>query len=64
MFDGNGLHDHPAHRCAHDVRGRDLECVEQPDGVGRHRRQRVRRVDRPTCEELGVVRHHIGRVTG
>ena len=64
MFDGDRLHDHPAHRGADDVRRRDLERVEQPDGVGGECRERVRRLDRLTADELGVERHHVGRVTG
>ena len=46
VLDGHRLGDHPAHRRADDVGGVDAEVVEQPDGVGRHVAERVRRLGR------------------
>ena len=36
VLDGHRLHDHAAHRGAHDVGPLDAEVVEQADGVGGH----------------------------
>ena len=48
MVDGHELGDHPAHRHADDVRGRQLEVVQQADRVLRHVVQRV-------CRALGAA---------
>ncbi len=59
MLDRHDLHDHPAHRCADDVRGRDVERIEQADGIVRHGRQRVRRLDRLAFGVLDEQRHDV-----
>ena len=45
MVDGELLHDHPAHRRAHDVHGVEAEVIEQTGHVGGQVGQPVRRVD-------------------
>jgi hypothetical protein len=48
----DALRDHPAHRCAHDVRAVDVQRVEEPDGVVGHVVQRVGHVADPAGGQL------------
>ncbi len=41
MLDGNGLSDHPAHRCTEHVCGLDAQVIEQCHCIECHVRQRV-----------------------
>ncbi len=62
VLDGDALHDHPAHRCAHDVRPIDLEGVQDGDRVGGHVAQCVGSLDGSSGGRRGECLEHVGHL--